>query len=91
MQIIITKDNGPMGYVCYENEGQQHMPSNMRKIYVKFWTGPTTIKVYYDTLEKLTNEMKMFVGTPLAKSSEIHKAKEFMALDLLEYVSKNNK
>ena len=89
MPIIIANDNGTMGYVCYENVDQQHVPSNMRQIYVKFWAGQT-IKVYYDTLEKLTNEMKMFVGTPLAKHSEIHNAKEFMALELLEYVSKTS-
>lgn len=86
MKIIIANDSETMGYTCYENEEQQHIPSNMRRINVVFWAGEKTIHVYYKNREALINELNMFVGSPLSKHSEIHKAKEFMGLGFLEYI-----
>ena len=55
MKIIIANDSETMGYTCYENEEQQHLPSNMRRINVVFWAGEKTIHVYYKNREALIN------------------------------------
>ena len=88
MKVIISDDCGTMGYTCYENEEQQHIPSNMRRINVVFWAGEKKSHVYYNNQEALINELKLFVGSPLSEYSEIHKAKEFMGLAFLEYMRK---
>ena len=90
MKIIIANENETMGYMCYENEEQQHISSNLRRINILFWAGKKKIHVFYNNQEALIKELKMYVGSPLAEHSAIHKAKEFMGLGFLEYIRERN-
>ena len=92
MKIIIANNNesGTMGYMCYENEEQQQIPPNMRRINVVFWAGDKKSHVYYDNQDALIRDLEMFVGSPLSRYSEIHKAKEFMGLAFFEYSRRDN-
>ena len=77
MNIVVANDNGMFGYVCYQIA---------EKIYVRLWAGNDTIKLCYDTHTELVKDLKTFIGSPLAVSCDINKAKEFMASDFLEFV-----
>lgn len=90
MKIIIANENGTMGYTCYENEDedQQQMAANLRRINVLFWAGTKKIHVFYLNQEALINELNAFIDSPLAEYSDIHKAKLFMGLGFLEYILK---
>jgi hypothetical protein len=87
MKILIANDNGTMGYMCYESEDQKQFSSHLRRINVLFWAGTKKSHVFYLNQGALINDLNLFIGSSLADYSEIHKAKEFMGLGFLKYIS----
>lgn len=83
MSIIITDDNGDMGYIVFEEA--------MDRVFVEFWTKDSpTRKVMYPSKQYLYDDMKMFVGSPLEDFTKLHKAKAFMGKDFIRYYEEIN-
>ena len=69
MKIFIKGNNGIMGYVCF----RVTTDDDLNKVYVFYWTGMTTKYISYHK-NKLYDEMKLYIKSPLTDFSEVHKS-----------------
>jgi hypothetical protein len=90
MSIYVSNENEGMGYVCYEHEEDDHLPSDYRRAVAQFWVkdGPCK-KVWFTTKKSFYENMKMYVGSALVEYTELHKAKAMMGHDFIQYYENN--
>jgi hypothetical protein len=90
MSIFVANENDIMGYVCYEHEEDNHLPSDHRRTVAQFWVKDQPCKkVCFTTKKSFYEHMKVFVGSDLAEYTDLHKAKSFMGHDFIQYYENN--
>ena len=77
-------------YICSEYELDRHLPAENRRILVSLWVKDNKVKrTVFDSQESLFHQMQVFVKSPLADYSDIHRAKAFMGREFIQYYNEN--
>jgi hypothetical protein len=80
------------GYKCCEYETDSDLPSEDRRILVTLWVNNELIpemKRVFPSQESLYQQMLVFVKSPLADYSDMHRSKAFMGREFIQYYEKN--
>ena len=76
------------GYICSEYEIDNHLPIEDRRILVALWLkhdNQVTTKTVFPSQESLYRQMQVFVKSPLADYSDMHRSKAFMGREFIQY------
>lgn len=90
--VALSPDEFGYGYICSEYEVDYHLPAEKRRILVSLWCkdeNQVMKKTVFDSQESLFYQMQVFVKSPLADYSDIHRAKAFMGREFIQYYNEN--
>jgi len=80
------------GYKCSEYEVDNNIPAEKRRILVSLWVkdeNQEVKKTVYDSQDSLFYQMQVFVKSPLADYSDMHRSKAFMGREFIRYYNEN--
>uniref|UniRef100_A0A6C0IAV8 Uncharacterized protein n=1 Tax=viral metagenome TaxID=1070528 RepID=A0A6C0IAV8_9ZZZZ len=94
MSLLLTNEciTTRCGYKCCEYETDSDLPSEDRRILVTLWVNNELIqemKRVFPSQKSLYQQMLVFVKSPLADYSDMHRSKAFMGREFIQYYEKN--
>ena len=94
MSLLLTNECAiaGCGYMCSEYDVDNQIPIEDRRILVTLWINDInqeTKKTVFPSQESLYQQMQVFVKSPLADYSDMHRSRAFMGREFIQYYEKN--